>query len=68
MTDAFARFAEAYGKDVRKSRKVAAILTILWMILFIPVVLGSHGIALQILIVYSVIAFLPWGWFIVKAI
>ncbi len=65
---AFSRFAQAYGQDVRKARKAAAILTVLWLLLLIPVILGSHGIALTVFIAYSVVAFLPWGWFVAKAI
>ena len=65
---AFARFAEAYGKDRRKARKAAAALTGIWVILLLPVLAGLHGIPLQLLIGYSVVAFLPWGWFMAKAI
>ncbi len=65
---AFGAFLEAYGKDTRKARKIAAILTLLWIVLLIPVALGSHGIALQVLMAYSAIAFLPWIWFGIKAI
>ncbi len=65
---AFGAFLEAYGKDTRKARKIAAILTLLWLVLLIPVALGFHGIALQVLMGYSVIAFLPWIWFGIKAI
>ncbi len=65
---AFSRFAQVYGQDVRKARKAAAVLTVLWLLLLIPVLLGSHGIALAVLMGYSVVAFLPWGWFMAKAI